>query len=52
MSGSPTPAVSSPPLLGEHTTVVLEELGIVTADELATLRAAGVIADAAEPTHV
>lgn len=52
MSGSPTPAVSSPPLLGEHTSVVLRELGVATPDELAALRESGVIADAAEPAQV
>jgi formyl-CoA transferase len=43
MSGSATPTVSSPPLLGEHTDSVLTELLHITAEDLAGLRARGVV---------
>jgi formyl-CoA transferase len=43
MSGSPTPVISSPPLLGEHTDEVLAELLGLGTVETATLRSAGVV---------
>jgi formyl-CoA transferase len=43
MSDSSTPAVSSPPLLGEHTNTVLGDLLGLSAEDLAGLRARGVI---------
>ena len=43
MSDSSTPAVSSPPLLGEHTDTVLGDILGLSADDLTGLRARGVI---------
>jgi formyl-CoA transferase len=43
MSGSSTPTVTSPPLLGEHTELVLKELLGLTEPDLAGLRARGVV---------
>ncbi|WP_028219434.1 CaiB/BaiF CoA transferase family protein [Paraburkholderia oxyphila] len=43
MTGSSTPAISSPPLLGEHTADVLREFLSMSSDEIEALRAGGVI---------
>lgn len=43
MSGSPTPAVSCPPLLGEHTDEVLREMIGLDASEISRLRNIGVV---------
>jgi formyl-CoA transferase len=43
MTGSPTPAISSPPLLGQHTAEVLGEILDMDAGEIETLRATGAI---------
>jgi formyl-CoA transferase len=43
MSGSPTPAVSCPPLLGEHTDEVLGEMIGLDATEISRLRKDGVV---------
>jgi formyl-CoA transferase len=43
MTGSSTPTISAPPLLGEHTSDVLGEFLGMNSDDVATLRAAGVI---------
>lgn len=43
MTGSPTPAVTVPPLLGEHTDEVLRDILGMTLGEIATLESRGVI---------
>jgi formyl-CoA transferase len=45
MSGSAKPAVASPPLLGEHSSEILEAVIESTIEELQAWREAGVIAD-------
>jgi formyl-CoA transferase len=52
MSGSPKPAVACPPLLGEHSSEILEEVIEPTPDELVAWREAGVIADARRTSAV
>lgn len=43
MTGSSTPAVSAPPLLGQHTSEVLAEILDMNAEEVAALRSRGAI---------
>jgi formyl-CoA transferase len=43
MTGSPTPAVTAPPLLGQHTEQVLGDILGMSGDEIATLRFQGTI---------
>jgi formyl-CoA transferase len=43
MSGSPTPAITCPPTLGQHTEVVLAEMLGTSAAEIAELRGSGAI---------
>jgi formyl-CoA transferase len=43
MSGSPTPAITCPPTLGQHTDLVLTEMLGATAAEISELRSSGAI---------